>query len=93
MAKHHGRSGRPWARVKKRLKELFPLGPCALCGHIIPPGLPPNHPLAYTADHKIPRSLGGPSTLENAQPAHRRCNSLRSNNLDWKPPMKTSRAW
>lgn len=34
-------------------------------------------PGATTADHLIPRSLGGLDTLENLRPAHHRCNSRR----------------
>ncbi|MFJ8818196.1 HNH endonuclease [Amycolatopsis thermoflava] len=93
MAKHQGRSGRPWARVKQQLKALFPLGPCWICGHLIPPDVPPNHPLEYTADHVVPRSKGGRPTLENSRPAHRRCNSQRGANTAFEPPVQTSRAW
>lgn len=32
---------------------------------------------ASTADHAIPRSQGGPDTLDNLDPAHRACNSAR----------------
>lgn len=32
---------------------------------------------ATTADHKQPRSKGGPDTLENLRPAHLSCNSSR----------------
>jgi len=32
---------------------------------------------ATTADHDIPRSLGGPDTLDNLDPAHRACNSSK----------------
>ncbi|PAJ70929.1 MULTISPECIES: HNH endonuclease [Corynebacterium] len=34
---------------------------------------------ATTADHVIPRSHGGPDTLDNLRPAHSRCNSARGN--------------
>lgn len=40
---------------------------CALCGL----------DGATTADHGIPRSLGGPDTLDNLDPAHRACNSAK----------------
>ena len=32
---------------------------------------------ATTADHLIPRSKGGPDTIENLRPAHLGCNSSR----------------
>lgn len=32
---------------------------------------------ADTADHLIPRSKGGPNTIENVRPAHHACNSKR----------------
>ena len=32
-----------------------------------------------TYDHKIPRSMGGPTNEENGKPAHKLCNNLKSN--------------
>lgn len=40
---------------------------CHLCGR----------PGATTADHIIPRSRGGPDTVDNCRPAHLRCNQRR----------------
>lgn len=40
---------------------------CHLCGM----------PGADTADHILPRALGGPDDLDNLVPAHKRCNSSR----------------
>lgn len=40
---------------------------CHLCGQ----------PGATTADHLIPRSLGGDNSLANQRPAHHACNSSR----------------
>lgn len=40
---------------------------CHLCGG----------PGATTADHVIPRQLGGDNSLENLRPAHLSCNSSR----------------
>jgi 5-methylcytosine-specific restriction endonuclease McrA len=34
-------------------------------------------PGANSADHRIPRSKGGSDELENLEPAHQACNSLR----------------
>lgn len=92
VAKHQGRSGRPWARIKARWKATTRI--CYLCGHWIPEGLPPNHPLEYTVDHIDPRSAGGPPTMENTAPAHRRCNSRKgTKQLHELQLLTTSRAW
>ncbi|MGP5928896.1 HNH endonuclease [Corynebacterium glyciniphilum] len=64
---------------------------CHLCGM----------PGADTADHIIPRSLGGTDDLDNLMPAHKRCNSSRGAMLleEWfkKHPLprraKASRRW
>jgi ribosomal protein S14 len=44
---------------------------CWICGQPARPGDP------LTADHIIPRSQGGGSSLGNLAPAHRSCNSRR----------------
>jgi 5-methylcytosine-specific restriction endonuclease McrA len=66
---------------------------CAICGHPINLLLHHEHPMSFTVDHIIPRSLGGPDTLDNARPAHRRCNSQRGADVTYQPALKTSRAW
>ncbi|MFF5988151.1 HNH endonuclease [Prauserella flavalba] len=91
MAEWQGRKGRPWRRVIEQLKRISNV--CWICGHPIDLSLPAEDPMSFTADKLIPRSLGGPPTLDNARPAHRRCNSKRGNNIDFKPPLRTSRAW
>lgn len=91
MARWQGRKGRPWKRLVEQLKALSNV--CHLCGHPIDTDLPATHPLSFTADHIAPRSLGGAASLDNLRPAHRRCNSQRGNRADWRPPMRTSRAW
>lgn len=41
-------------------------------------------PGATTADHLVPRSLGGSDAIENLRPAHKLCNSRRGNrSIDW----------
>jgi 5-methylcytosine-specific restriction endonuclease McrA len=90
-AKNQGRSGRPWSRVKKYFKATNRV--CWICGHWIPVDLPRNHPLEYTVDHVVPRSKGGPPTIANGRPAHRRCNSRRGVGDNPTPPVPTSRAW
>lgn len=92
VAKHQGRSGRPWARVKAYWKRTSRV--CHLCGHWIPEGVPRNDPMEYTVDHLDPRSTGGEPTIENTAPAHRICNQRRG----VKPVaeltlLKTSRMW
>jgi len=54
---------------------------CWLCGYEIDYTLPYLHPLEFTVDHRIPLDLGGPDTLDNCAPAHRRCNRAKSNRL------------
>lgn len=46
---------------------------CALCGKPIESG----HEL--TVDHIIPRAMGGSTTYENCQLAHKACNSRKGN--------------
>ncbi|WP_280429848.1 HNH endonuclease [Nocardia brasiliensis] len=66
---------------------------CHLCGR----------PGATTADHVIPRSKGGPDSLDNLRPAHYSCNSSRGARSleDWRvlhtprraPQLAPSRKW
>lgn len=68
---------------------------CYLCGHPVDPNLCNGSPWAFTIEHVIP--LGpGPDSLENVRPAHRHCNSRKSNRLlsditdfPWDPPPPT----
>lgn len=46
---------------------------------VIDLALPWPHPMCFTRDHYIPRSLGGPDTIENLRPAHHFCNRDRGN--------------
>ncbi|KFU81003.1 HNH endonuclease [Amycolatopsis lurida] len=87
-------NGRPWRRVTAQLRELAAASgaACWLCGHRIDLGLPARHKMSFTADHIVPRSKGGPDTLDNARPAHRTCNSSRGNRAH-EAPMPTSRRW
>lgn len=54
---------------------------CWLCDERVPSDVPANHPLELTADHVVPRSLGGPDDPINLRAAHRICNSRRGNRL------------
>jgi 5-methylcytosine-specific restriction endonuclease McrA len=44
------------------------------------------HPMRFSRDHVVPRSLGGVSTLGNLRLAHRQCNSTRGAGPGEKPP-------
>ncbi|WP_370462981.1 HNH endonuclease [Nocardiopsis sp. FR26] len=61
----------------RKLREivLADSPPCHWCGDP-----------ATTADHLVPRSLGGSTTLDNYVPSCRPCNSSRQDNPDWIPP-------
>lgn len=50
---------------------------CAICGQPIDYRLKSPHPDSFEADHIVPLALGGTDTLDNKQPAHRRCNSAK----------------
>ena len=52
-------------------------GTCWLCHRAVPVDVPPSHPDRASMDHVIPRSQGGPHTIDNLRLAHRMCNSLR----------------
>ncbi|MBB0232913.1 HNH endonuclease [Streptomyces calidiresistens] len=87
-----GRSGRPLARAKARLRREG-ANVCWRCGGGIDLDLPPNHPMAWTLDHKVPLSRGGDALdPANHAEAHRRCNSAAGNRVT-APPQPTSRRW
>jgi 5-methylcytosine-specific restriction endonuclease McrA len=54
------------AKVTAEVLEVWG-GNCHLCGR----------DGADTADHIVPRSAGGPHTLDNLRPAHQACNQAR----------------
>lgn len=76
-AKHAGRRGRPWRRL--RAEAIATYGPlCWICGRHIDLSLPRNHPRSYDADHLDPLALGGaPLDLARIRPAHAHCNRSR----------------
>lgn len=88
-----GRKGGAWRKVVAQMHKLYPNGPCHICGHAIDSTLDPNDAMSYTVDHIVPRSVGGAPTIDNCLPAHRRCNSRRSNDMSYTQSLKTSRAW
>ncbi|TQN30602.1 HNH endonuclease [Haloactinospora alba] len=90
-----GRSGRPLARAKARLKREGS-NVCWLCGRSIDVSLPSTSPMSWTLDHAIPLSVRPDLALDpsNHREAHRRCNSTRGNRTDvtW-PKQANSRNW
>ena len=55
-------------------------GKCAICGQQMKLNHNPDDLLSATADHIIPKSLGG-GVEGNIQAAHRKCNIKRGNKL------------
>ncbi len=53
--------------------------PCWICGEPIDYALRYPDQGCFVVDHVIPLDKGGPDTLDNKRPAHRRCNSAKSN--------------
>ena len=51
---------------------------CHLCGKKINPRLEPNHLMGATLDHIVPLARGGADASHNVAPAHRLCNSIKS---------------
>ncbi|UNZ22190.1 HNH endonuclease [Streptomyces sp. 891-h] len=80
MRVRRGRSGRPWDRVRARVfaEETH----CWLCGRWVDQSLPMTHPMSRTVDHLQELWQGGdPLDRTNARLAHRRCNSIKSNQM------------
>lgn len=52
-------------------------------------------PLSFQLDHLNPLDAGGPDTLDNKVPSHRKCNRAKSNKVDYKPGVTyvTDRKW
>ena len=75
MPSHKRGGSRPWRRMVATVLRRDN-GICWICGQ----------PGADTADHLLPRALGGPDTLDNLRAAHHntgpRCNRIRSDRMD-----------
>ena len=55
---------------------------CPLCGE--PIKMRSNkYSTEFSWDHVLPKSLGGVDGLENLQPTHKECNSLKGNNISY----------
>jgi len=74
---------------RARLRRGEP--PCALCGKGIDYSLVFPHPHCYVVDHIIPLAAGGVDSLDNKQPAHRICNSKKSDRTAPSPDLTTLR--
>ncbi|GAA5143294.1 hypothetical protein GCM10023340_08380 [Nocardioides marinquilinus] len=69
---------------------------CGICHTAIDYDLHYTDPMSYVVDHVVPLNKGGADTLENKQAAHRRCNRLKSDNLEGATPTRafeTTRTW
>lgn len=76
MTSTPGYQGRPARRLQAQVYAEETV--CWLCGQWVDQTLPPNHDMARSVDHVIPRSLGGdPYARTNARLAHRLHNSQR----------------
>lgn len=96
MAKSHGNEGLNDREYRRRREALRTLRlPCWICKRPIDYELRWPDPMSFSADHYIPRSLGG-ALLGELRPAHLGCNSRRKNNVRYrctvKPP-KTTHRW
>lgn len=58
-----------------------PKPPCYHCGEPIDYDADHLDPLSYQVDHLIPITKGGPDTLDNKVPSHRKCNRAKSDKL------------
>lgn len=78
--------------VRDRHRKIIAKGcpPCALCGEPIDYALPYMDPGEFVVDHIVPRNRGGADTLDNKQPAHRRCNRAKSDSADGGPVLRRS---
>ena len=83
MAATHGRKGRPWVRLQRRvINQAVARGDlCPRCkGRIDPPGTwPDRHPLSPSVDHIVPLSVD-PSRahdITNLRAMHFGCNAGR----------------
>ena len=54
---------------------------CHICGQAIDYNAPHLDPGEFVVDHLVPRSRGGPDTLDNKAAAHRRRNAAKGTRL------------
>lgn len=68
---------------------------CGICGKPVDKSLKYPHPFSATVDHIIPVAMNGhPTSLDNLQLAHFKCNRLKSDKifLEKKEPVEDNRA-
>ncbi len=70
--------------LRKRWRAALAGGcpPCALCGGPIDYSIRYPDPDSFVVDHVVPINAGGTDTRDNIQPAHNRCNRLKSDGPD-----------
>lgn len=59
-------------------------GMCQICGKLVDYNKSPEDPMGATIDHVVPLSIGGKHHPDNCQLAHRRCNSIKGTNIEFK---------
>lgn len=69
--------------------------PCHWCGRPIDYQAHHHDPLSYQVDHVHPDSKGGPDTLDNKVPTHRKCNRAKSDKVNYQPGVEyvNARRW
>lgn len=87
-----------WRRLCEQQRKLLVDPHCWECGYPIDLDLDPRDAESLTFDHVVPLLLGGEDTVDNMTPAHRGCNTRRSNRIraqlnELELPMKHSRKW
>lgn len=94
MAKHAGRHGRRWARLRQQVRARG--GPCCRCGQRIDYALSYPHPYSFSVDH-YPHPLSTHPHLaeepSNLAPAHLVCNQAAGNGNPMPDLGTSSEAW
>lgn len=91
MARSKGRTGRPWRRLRERVKRNQ--STCWICGQPIDKTLVWPDPQSFSVDHKEPLSLRPElaRVYSNLAAAHLGCNSSRNTGASTGQPQ--SRIW
>ena len=78
-AKRYGVRYEPVSRLKVYERDGWR---CGICSEPIDRDLEHPDPRSVSLDHIVPLSLGGPHIAGNCQPAHLRCNIMKSNKVE-----------
>lgn len=62
-----------------------PKPPCHWCHESIDYDAHHHDPLSFQVDHIHPIAQGGPDTLDNKVPSHRKCNRAKSDKVNYQP--------